>query len=356
MPAFPFVFPMVVPSSHPPRRQLIVRIRNWVGDVVLGIPGLRLIEAQGYQLHIVARGKWAPALLAGYPWPVHLQPKGLRERVRQYRALRAQCRALDPDFDRYENALAMPESFSSALEMRLAGLRAVGYGKEGRSPLLRRAEPMLAGDSVHALVGYWNLCCRFLKLPQPEPLPPALVDLQLDEAKAREAETLLAAQGVHGGFVMVCPFAAGLATARKLEKKWPDFGRFVDMAEQALGLPLVVYPGPGEHAATRELYPRARMIEGADLRIYAALLRRATLVVANDTGPGHMAAALGTRLVSVLGPTIPEQWAPWGPRVTVVRLPQRDEAPTAWPRAEEVLEIARGQLAAAAAEDPRRRA
>lgn len=334
---------MPASTPTPPPRPLIVRIRNWVGDVVLGLPGLRLLEAQGYQLHIVARGKWAPALLAGYPWPVHLQPKGLRERVRQYRALRAQLRAIDPDFDRRENALALPESFSSALEMRLAGLRAVGYGKEGRSPLLARAERITLGG--HALRSYWNLCCRFLRMPQPLPEAPALVGLQVNPAKAREAQALLAAHGVPGDYLMVCPFAGGLATSRKLEKKWPEFGRFVEQAEAALGLPVVVYPGPGEHEDARRLYPAARMIEGSDLAIYAALLQRARLVVANDTGPGHMAAALGTPLVSVLAPTIPEQWAPWGPRVTVVRLPQPEDGPSAWPTLEAVMAAARQQLA-----------
>jgi ADP-heptose:LPS heptosyltransferase len=143
---------------------------------------------------------------------------------------------------------------------------------------------------------------------------------------------------------MICPFAGGLATAKKLNKKWPDFARFVAAAEQQLGLPLVVYPGPGEHAAARELYPAARMIDGADMAIYAALLQRAALVVANDTGPGHIAAALGSPLLSVFGPTIVEQWAPWGPSVTVVQRPQSGET-TIWPEVEVVLAAARQKLA-----------
>jgi heptosyltransferase II len=329
---------MQAPTSRP----LIVRIRNWVGDVVLGIPGLRLIESNGYSLHIVARGKWAPALLAGYPWPVHLQPTGLRAKVRQYRELRAQCRQIDPLFDQRENALAMPESFSSALEMRLAGLRAVGYAKEGRTPLLARGEPITLGG--HALISYWELAGRFLGVKLP---PPALIDLQISAAKARDTEALLAAHGVADRFVLVCPFAAGLATSKKLNKKWPAFGRFIELADAQLGLPLVIYPGPGEHAAARELYLAARMIDGADVAIYAALLKRATLVVANDTGPAHMAAALGTRLLSVLGPTIAEQWAPWGPRVTVLQLPQTSDL-SAWPTAEDVLAEAKRQLAESA--------
>lgn len=322
-------------------RPLIVRVRNWVGDVVLGVPALRLIESRGYAPRIVARGKWASALLAGESWPVHLQPAGLADKIEQLRELRRQCKREDPRFDARENALVMPESFSSALEMRLAGLKAVGYGKEGRTPLLARAEPITLGG--HALISYWELACRFLRLSLD---PPAEVGLRVAPAKAEQARSLLSRHGITGPYLMICPFAAGLATARKLNKKWPGFGEFTARAGGELGLPLVVYPGPGEHAQAREAYPAATMIEGSDLAIYAALLQRAALVVANDTGPGHMAAALGTPLISVLGPTIAVQWAPWGTQVTVVQRPGAEaRADCEWPSADEVLAAARAKLA-----------
>jgi heptosyltransferase-2 len=292
----------------------------------------------------VARGKWAPALLSGYDWPVLVQPPTVAAKLAQLRELRAQCRRMDPQFDRRENTLVMPESFSSALEMRLAGLRAVGYAREGRSFLMARGESLTRGG--HNLVIYWNLACRFLRIEQPAPNH---VDFQVSRAKAEEASHMLAARGVAGDFVMICPFAAGLATAKKLNKKWPAFAEFVRRADRTLGLPLLVYPGPGEHAQARELYPAAIMIDGSDMGIYGALLQRATLVVANDTGPAHMAAALGTRLLSVLGPTVAKEWAPWGPKVTVLQRPQFSDQ-TDWPTADEVIAAAQQQLAAARAD------
>ena len=321
-------------------RPLIVRIRNWVGDVVLGLPALRLIESQGYALHIVARGKWAPALLAGYPWPVLVQPPGLRNKVNQLRELRGHCRHADTGFARRENAFLLPVSFSSALEMRLAGLRAVGVAKEGRSLLLARAEPWATRG--HELERYWDIACRFLRLQQP---PPREIGFQVAPASAEAAARLLDALGIAGRFVMICPFAAGrAATADKAPKKWPAFGEFSRQAPARLGVPLVVYPGPGEEAEARELYPSARLLEGADLAVYAALLQRAALVVANDTGPAHMAAALGRPVISVLGPTEAARWAPWGTQVTVLQRPRAGEA-VAWPSAEEGLALAQQLLA-----------
>ncbi|CAD5373652.1 conserved hypothetical protein [Rubrivivax sp. A210] len=321
-------------------RPLIVRIRNWVGDVVLGLPALRLLETHGYAPQIVARGKWAPALLAGYPWPVHVQPAKAAAKIAQLRELRRHCRSLDPGFERRENALLLPVSLSSALETRLAGLRTVGVAKEGRSPLLARALPW--AREGHELERYWDVACRFLRLQQ---APPADIAMQVAPDRAAAAAGLLAAHGIAGGFVMICPFAAGrAATADKAEKKWPAFADFVRLAAAQMELPLVVYPGPGEHAAARELYPTARMIEGSDLAVYLALLQRAALVVANDTGPAHMAAALGRKVISVLGPTEAARWAPWGSGVTVLQRPQSPGTPVAWPSADEGLALAQSLL------------
>jgi heptosyltransferase-2 len=61
------------------------------------------------------------------------------ERLAQLRALRRQALIDDPGFDRRLNALCLPFSFSSALEFRLAGLRAIGHAHEGRSLLLSRS-------------------------------------------------------------------------------------------------------------------------------------------------------------------------------------------------------------------------
>jgi heptosyltransferase-2 len=321
-------------------RPLIVRIRNWVGDVVLGLPALRLLESHGYAPHIVARGKWAPALLAGYPWPVAVQPQGLRTKVAQLRELSRLCRQADTGFARRENAVLLPVSFSSALEMRLAGLRAVGVAKEGRSLMLARSEPWATHG--HELERYWDVACRFLRVQLP---PPREIGFQVSPAKADAAAQLLAAQGIASPFIMICPFAAGrAATADKAPKKWPAFAEFVREAPARLGLSLVVYPGPGEHGEAHTLYPAACLLEGADLAIYAALLQRAALVVANDTGPAHMAGALGRPVISVLGPTEAGRWAPWGSQVHVLQKP-RDGGTVVWPSAEEALALAQRLLA-----------
>lgn len=289
---------------------MIVRLRNWIGDVILGVPALQLLESQGLSPVLVGKG-WAKPLLAGHAWPVHAKPDALRDRIAQLRSLKREAIAADAGFARRDNALVLPTSFSAALDMRLAGLRAVGYAHEARGLLLARALPVAHGN--HALASYWELACRFLGIDRP---PPASIGLRTLPEDQAGADALLARHDLAPGFVVVCPFAGG--QFEKQDKTWPHFPAFTRTL-LTLGRPVVACPGPGEAAALRDRHPGVTMLEGVKLGVYGGLMRRASVVVSNDTGPAHLAAAVDTPVVSVLGPTKPEQWAPWGPNVHVVR-------------------------------------
>ena len=308
--------------SLAPGRPLIVRLRNWVGDVILGVPALQLLEQHGYALELVGKS-WGQALLAGQGWPTHARPGPLRERIAQLRGLARAARARDSAFDARENALVLPTSFSGALEMRLAGLRAVGYAQEARGLLLARSEPPTHGG--HALVSYWELACRFLRI---EAAAPGRIDLLTSAADQHAADALLAKAGVRPGFIVICPFAGGLFETQ--HKTWPAFAEFT-RALRTRGRDVVACPGPGEDALITQHHAGTKLLSGVGLGVYGGLLRHAALVVSNDTGPAHLAAAVGAPVLSVLGPTKPEQWAPWGPTVEVLRHWPR------WPTVDEVL-------------------
>jgi heptosyltransferase-2 len=241
---------------------------------------------------------------------------------------------MDPGFDRRENMLVFPNAFGGGLEPFLAGLNAVGNATEARSWLLARAElPLWA----HALEHFWALTCKFLNVHEPVPRRIELATSRVDQ---QHADDLLRRHQVRPGFVVVCPFAAG--DFENQDKTWPAFPAFVHQLCSA-GKEVVCCPGPGEAAFAADLYPGAKAIQDVDLGTYGGILRRAGLVVANDTGPGHLAAAVGAPLVSVLGPTVPEQWAAWGPTVSVVRHWPR------WPNIDEVMAAAQLSATEAAA-------
>lgn len=316
---------------HPP---LVVRLCNWIGDVVLSLPALRLLQAHGFDLHLYGKA-WAPTLLSGYDWAVTTRAKRFGDRVRQLATLKRSLAELDPSLDRRINALAMPNSFSSALELRLAGFKTSGYARDGRSLLLhqRQRQRQRHGAAPHALESFWSLACTVVGQELPAP---ACIEMQLAAAAVERAQAIVMSHGWSGGYVCIAPFAAG--TVHKQPKKWPSFPAFVQQLAR-LPLPIVICPGPGEQDEARSLYPDAHIVERLPLDTYAALLRGSRLVVANDTGPGHIAAAVGAPLISVLGPTLVEQWRPWGPTTQVI------SARPDWPGVDEVYEALRVRLA-----------
>jgi heptosyltransferase II len=239
------------------------------------------------------------------------------------------------------NALCLPDSFSSALEFRLAGWRALGHAWEGRSPLLARAVPRQRG--VHELLVYWQLGNVWLGQDAP---PPASLGLRPTAQHQAQAAALLAQHGVAPGYVVICPFAGG--TWNQQDKTWPGFVGLVAELTTNLGASRVlVCPGPGEEAVAHTHFaplPGCTVLPGVGLGTYAALLQSAALMVSNDTGPGHMAAAVCTPLVSVLGPSDAALWRAWGPQVHVLQ--GGTAAQPSWPT---LAAVATAVTAAAAA-------
>jgi ADP-heptose:LPS heptosyltransferase len=95
--------------------------------------------------------------------------------------------------------------------------------------------------------------------------------------------------------------------------RWGEVGRRVTTAT---GLPGVVVGGPGEHelasAAVTASAGALRPVATPDLATLAAVLRRARLVLGSDSGPIHLAHALGATVLCLLGPTDPATHGPYG--------------------------------------------
>ncbi len=311
-------------EARPDAKPLIVRLRNFVGDTVLSLPALRLLQSHGYRLELVGKG-WARGLLEAEGWAVHVRPAKLADRIAQLRELRQRFSAEDPGFDRRSNTLLFPYAFSAALDARLAGLKAEGHAGDGRTWLLRRGHRRREGR--HTLQEYWELATDFLGV---EAQPPADIRMTVTDAQREQARALLAQHGIEPGrYVLICPFANG--KVEFLDRSWPAFPEFVRRL-QAAGRPIVIVPGPAEVDGAKQLYPDATRLDGVALGVYNALLQLAGVVVANDTGPAHMAAGVGARLLSIWGPVDAARWAPWGSTVTLMR-----RGPGEWSSVDEVM-------------------
>jgi heptosyltransferase-2 len=286
----------IVPSP------LIVRLPNHLGDACMCLPALDLLAAHGHRLALVGRG-WARALFAAYDWPV-TAAGAFWPTVRALRALRSDDA---PGF-------LFTNSFSTALQFRLAGVPATGYARDGRALLLQHAVAVPAGwhGSMHMVEYYLALAGT---LTGTTPPTPRQLTLKLTDTARAQAAAALAGVGVHGDYVVLCPAAVGLHRGRV--KAWSGFGQLAGDL-RARGLTVVASPGPGETDAVRAAVPGTTVLPEMPVDAFAALLAQARLVVANDSGAGHVAAAVNAPLLSVFGVTEPTKTRPWGPRATLV--------------------------------------
>ena len=224
-----------------------------------------------------------------------------------------------PDVD---SGLLLTNSFSTALEFRLAGISAIGYARDARSWLLRKA---IAVDASDHMVEYYHRLARALVGTSPE--VPRDFRLRIGEPARQHAQDLLAGHNIGTKYVVLCPVAVGFHRGKV--KAWDGFTR-LNVELLAEGIQVVAMPGPNESAAVREALPGATVLPESDVATFSAVLAGSSLVVANDSGAGHLAAAAGTRLISVFGVTEPEKTRPWSTRATLIG------SGSGWPSYQEV--------------------
>lgn len=163
---------------------------------------------------------------------------------------------------------------------------------------------------------------RYLDLAVHAGGAPGPARFQVDTGGAvKSAEKKLNAAGVG-----TAPFFAVVARARWATKLWSD-DKFVELARkicEKTGFKAVLVGGPGDRAALEaikeKIGPCAVNLGGeTDLPELAEVFRRARFAVTVDSGPMHLAAAVGTRCVSLFGPTAPWRTGPYGPGHIIVR-------------------------------------
>lgn len=180
-------------------------------------------------------------------------------------------------------------------------------GEAGRGWLATLAPDMAVEDSAES---YALLRTLGLDLA---PRPPCL---RVDPAEDAAVAAQLARRGLPGrGYILVSPFSRWTA------KDWPEahYARLLPALAEASGRP-VVLSGGREAAAVQALaglqalLPHPLPAFNGDLKVggLMALVARAGLVISGDSGPMHMAAALGRPQVALFGATHPERSGPWG--------------------------------------------
>lgn len=302
-----------------PRAIALIKL-SALGDVVHATP---VVEALA-DAFPAARITWVveqreAALLRDHPrleeviavdtraWRKTRTPRGALELARTLRALRRRLRAKRFDVALDLQGLVKSGAVTAATGAPLRIGFAAGWSRE-------RVNALFTNRHVTPPPSARHVVDQYLSLLQPLGVTPGrgIFRLPTRESAEDRVEEFFASAGLkpHGRVVVLNPGAG------KPGKRWP-VERFVELATRLgrdAGARVLALWGPGEEAAARAIAqaPGATLAPRTDLDELIALTRRASVVVAADTGPLHVAAALGTPCVGLYGPTSAERNGPYG--------------------------------------------
>jgi len=283
----------------------------WIGDFVRGHTVVKLLQEHfpSRPIDMLTTAMVAPLLdyMPGVRKGIIVDLPRKQLALGQHRALAERLRA-----EGYGQALVMPRTWKSALAPFLAGIPIrTGFVGEARFGLINDLRP--GERRLRRMVDR----CATLALPKGEtapgewPLPQLCVGAA--EIAAWRAHHGLAPDG--RSVVAFGPGAVGPS------KRWPYYA---DLARRlvAEGHRVWVLGGPGERELAAEIVRGAeadiRDLSGPDLRTAILALAAADAAVSNDSGLLHVAAALGTPVIGIFGPTSPWHWAPLNPIAAVI--------------------------------------
>jgi heptosyltransferase I len=219
---------------------------------------------------------------------------------------------------RYDVAIDLQGLIKSALLARASGARRVigfsaSYVRERLARLFYTEvyDPGSRGVRDHAAGRH--IVDINLGLLRPLGLSsPSLPEFPIDPVESAAARRVAAQAG--GRYALLNPGAAWP------NKRWPPerLGAVARALRERHGLASAVLWGPGEEALAQEVVTAsdgaAMLAPQTMVADLVALARGASLMVSGDTGPTHIAAAIGTPIVSLFGPTRPQRNGPWSPK------------------------------------------
>jgi lipopolysaccharide heptosyltransferase II len=297
-------------------RKILIRGPNWVGDAVLAIPALKAIRSNFPETEITLLVRpWVAGLFTSAPFidKVWTEPKPTK--LGDWKRITRDIRAFE-----FDMALLLPNSFESALMMFLARVpNRIGYATDGRTWML--TNPIEPSTGTQHQVHYYLDLAKAIRAETEHPS----IEIEATDEERESARRLLAEEGIpRGTRFLVLNAGAAYGSA----KRWHE-DRFADVAnilasEMNLSVALIGSESerPIADVIRAHMKRHSAILNGrTSLETLIGVLAESSLMITNDSGPMHIAAALGVPTVAVFGSTDERVTSPFGPRTRVVKNP-----------------------------------
>jgi heptosyltransferase-2 len=305
-------------------RKIMIRATNWIGDGVMSLAALDALRAGFPSAEIVLVSKpWVSELywhlpsvtrqIIYNPEKEHKGPHGFWRLVRQLQA------------ERFDAALLLQNAFHAAWMAWCARVpMRIGYARDARSALLTDAvEAPPPAAYGHQVYYYLQLLLRAGLIDRYEPVRE--LRLSVTGPEMEWARRHLARNGLAGPrFLIGINPGAFYGPA----KRWlPE--RYAQVADRLIGAlhaDVLIFGSAAERPLAEEIARAMKhtplILSGTtSLRQLMALLGQCRVVITNDSGPMHLAAALGLPVVAIFGSTDERATGPVGARTRVVKCP-----------------------------------
>jgi lipopolysaccharide heptosyltransferase II len=317
------------PDSFRPERILVIRL-DLIGDLVLSMVLVRVLrrtypEAELDLISVPASAKVIEGdpdvtRLLGYDPNIWRRPKALfrRQNWRELRALLKTLRGRE-----YDLAISVFGKWAAVLAALSGAKRTLGFAREGFPGLMTDGvlgRHWTPGEKKHEVDYCLELARAAGATVQEEDRYPRLY---VQEQAAREIEQILAAHNVQPGRPLI---ACHVSANNGQSKRWPVpyWATLLDRLMREAGAYIVLTGAPSDLPLIEKITARMReqpitLAGKTSLNQLAALFKRADLLISGDSGPMHMAGAVGTPLIAIHGPTDPALSGPVSRHATILR-------------------------------------
>ncbi len=322
-------YPAMDAQSFQPRRMLVIRL-DLIGDLVLSLTAIQALKRTypGAEIDLLAVPSSAKVIandpdvanVIAYDPNIWRRPKALGQ-LKNWREAMALRRRLQSR--RYDLALSVSGPWAAVIAALSGAKRTVGFAQEGYPGLLTDPVPgrhWAPGDHKHEV----DYCLELAKAAGAVPTDEDRVPKLAVSAEAeKEVEGLLQKLELREGKPLI---ACHVSANNGQSKRWPVpyWAILLDRLIAEDGANVLLTGAPNDLPLITEITQRMQqqpfnLAGKTSLSQLAALLQRADLLLTGDSGPMHIAAAVGTPLIAIHGPTDPALSGPISAKATVLR-------------------------------------